>query len=113
MEDISDDAFIDRNAIQIAKQLQRLRGIDDDYDKSDKDSSYGDRLARRKTIQNLEKRKNQNNRIGTLDVAFRKRFMNINANQSESEMKVPGVGSGEDSCTPMRVYKIEEAFSNI
>ncbi|GBM97395.1 Chitin synthase chs-2 [Araneus ventricosus] len=85
VEDISDDAFIDRNAVQIAKQLQRLRGIDDDETKSE-DSSYGDRLARRKTIQNLEKRKNQKNRIGTLDVAFRKRFMNINA--QESEVKV-------------------------
>ncbi|KAG8175041.1 hypothetical protein JTE90_008869 [Oedothorax gibbosus] len=87
VEDISDDAFIDRNAIQIAKQLQRLRGIDDDYEKTSDNSSYGDRLARRKTIQNLEKRKTQNNRIGTLDVAFRKRFMNINANQ-ENELKV-------------------------
>ncbi|KAF8781911.1 Chitin synthase chs-2 like protein [Argiope bruennichi] len=85
VEDISDDAFIDRNAVQIAKQLQRLRGIDDDETKSE-DSTYGDRLARRKTIQNLEKRKNQRSRIGTLDVAFRKRFMNINA--QESELKV-------------------------
>ncbi|XP_042909493.1 chitin synthase chs-2 [Parasteatoda tepidariorum] len=71
VDDISDDAFIDKNAVQIARQLQRLRGIDDD------ESIYGDRLAKRKTIQNLEKRKNQRDRIGTLDVAFRKRFMNL------------------------------------
>ncbi|XP_054721541.1 LOW QUALITY PROTEIN: chitin synthase chs-2-like [Uloborus diversus] len=81
VDDISDDAFIDKNAVQIAKQLQRLRGIDDD-EKSE-ESLYGDRLARRKTIQNLEKRKNQRNRIGTLDVAFRKRFMNINVHDGE------------------------------
>ncbi|XP_035215199.1 chitin synthase chs-2-like isoform X2 [Stegodyphus dumicola] len=81
VDDISDDAFIDKNAVQIAKQLQRLRGIDDD-EKSE-ESLYGDRLARRKTIQNLEKRKNQRNRIGTLDVAFRKRFMNINVHDAE------------------------------
>ncbi|KAF8790062.1 Chitin synthase chs-2 like protein [Argiope bruennichi] len=81
VDDISDDAFIDKNAVQIARQLQRLRGIDDD-EKSE-ESLYGDRLARRKTIQNLEKRKNQRNRIGTLDVAFRKRFMNINLQDAE------------------------------
>ncbi|GFR07091.1 chitin synthase chs-2 [Trichonephila clavata] len=92
VEDISDDAFIDRNAIQIAKQLQRLRGIDDD-EKSE-DSTYGDRLARRKTIQNLEKRKNQKNRIGTLDVAFRKRFMNINVQESELKVAATPVLSG-------------------
>lgn len=92
VEDISDDAFIDKNAVQIAKQLQRLRGIDDD-EKSE-DSMYGDRLARRKTIQNLEKRRNQRNRIGTLDVAFRKRFLNINAQDSEAGVLATPVLSG-------------------
>lgn len=66
--------------------MQRLRGFDDD-EKSE-ESIYGDRLARRKTIQNLEKRKTQKPRIGTLDVAFRKRFLNINA--QEGEHKVAG-----------------------
>ena len=77
VEDISDDAFLDKNAVKIALQLQRLRGIDED-DKSD-DSKYGNRVDRRKTIQNLAKRQQQKHRIGTLDVAFRKRFMNITA----------------------------------
>lgn len=83
VDDISDDAFIDKNAVQIAKQLQRLRGFDDE-EKSE-DSMYGDRLARRKTIQNLEKRKTQKPRIGTLDVAFRKRFLNINVQEGEQK----------------------------
>ncbi|XP_071036009.1 chitin synthase chs-2 isoform X1 [Parasteatoda tepidariorum] len=93
VEDVNDDAFIDRNAVQIAKQLQRLKGLDDE-EKSD-DSTYGDRLARRKTIQNLEKRKNnQRNRVGTLDVAFRKRFMNINVQDSELKVAATPVLNG-------------------
>ncbi|RWS20410.1 Chitin synthase 4-like protein [Leptotrombidium deliense] len=81
VDDISDDAYLDKNAIQIARQLQRLKGIDED-DKSD-DSKYGNRIEKRKTIFNLEKRKQQKHRIGTLDVAFRKRFMNISAANGE------------------------------
>nr|USH46112.1 chitin synthase chs-2 [Androctonus crassicauda] len=81
-DDVTDDAFIDKNAVQIAKQLQRLRGFDED-DASDDSGGTGDRLARRKTIFNLEKRRHQKNRIGTLDVAFRKRFMNISAADAE------------------------------
>ncbi|KAI1291990.1 Chitin synthase 8 [Halotydeus destructor] len=77
VEDISDDAFLDKNAINIVRQLQRLKGIDED-DRSD-DSKYGNIVERRKTIQNLAKRQEQKHRIGTLDVAFRKRFMNISA----------------------------------
>ena len=81
MEDVNEDDFIDKNAIQIARQLQRLRGIDED-DKSE-DSTYGNRVEKRKTIFNLEKRLQQHRRIGTLDVAFRKRFMNISNNMAE------------------------------
>lgn len=81
VEDVSDDAFIDRNAIQIARQLQRLKGIDEDDDNSD-EYLGPERLERRKTIQNLEKRRHQRARTGTLDVAFRKRFMNINAQEN-------------------------------
>jgi hypothetical protein len=58
-----------------------LRGIDED-DKSD-DSKYGNRVEKRKTIFNLEKRLQKQHRIGTLDVAFRKRFMNISNNMAE------------------------------
>lgn len=78
IDDISDDAFIDRNAIQIARNLQRLRGIDDDGTNSDDDNSTGPGgITRRKTIYKLEKSRKQKNPIGTLDVAFKKRFMSI------------------------------------
>lgn len=59
------------------KNLQRLQGIDGDYDN---DSGSGpDRIARRKTIQNLEKARQPRRQIGTLDVAFKKRFLKLTA----------------------------------
>ncbi|XP_076333773.1 chitin synthase chs-2-like isoform X2 [Tachypleus tridentatus] len=75
VEDISDDAFIDKNAIYIAKQLQRLRGFHDQEVAEDKKG--GNRLERRRTIHNLEKRRHQQPRIGTLDLAFRTRLFSI------------------------------------
>lgn len=79
---MSEDAFIDKNAVQIARHLQRLRGIDED-DKSSEESPYGNRVEKRKTIYNLEKRMKKPRTIGTLDVAFRKRFLNISNNINE------------------------------
>lgn len=77
-EDISDDAFIDKNAIQIARDLQRLKGIDED-DKSD-NSKYGvcgNAMGNRNIIARLDKRNKNPRQVGTLDVAFKKRFDNI------------------------------------
>ena len=72
-EDIqSDQDLIEKNAVEIVKQMQRLKGIDGDYDS---DSAASNRLAHRRTIQNLERtRQNKKRAIGTLDVAFKKRF---------------------------------------
>ncbi|OQR66244.1 hypothetical protein BIW11_05023 [Tropilaelaps mercedesae] len=96
--DISDDAFIDKNAIQIARQLQALKGIDDD---SDEYKNASDRLERRKTIQNLEKRRNQFTKTGTLDVAFKKRFLSISAEQHDSgSIAAAALCSGSTRCRP-------------
>lgn len=83
-EDVNDDAFIDKNAVQIARQLQRLKGLDDAEKQSD-DSPYGHRVDRRKTIEMLEKRRQQQHKVGTLDVAFRKRFMSISTQNIEGK----------------------------
>ncbi|XP_037922524.1 chitin synthase chs-2 isoform X1 [Hermetia illucens] len=79
-EDLSQDALIDKHAVEIVKNLQRLQGIDEDYDN---DSGSGpDRIARRKTIQNLEKARQPRRQIGTLDVAFKKRFLKLTADEN-------------------------------
>ncbi|XP_072936717.1 chitin synthase chs-2 isoform X2 [Epargyreus clarus] len=77
-EDLSQDALLDKNAIAIVKDLQKLNGLDDDYDN---DSGSGPHnVGRRKTIHNLEKARQKKRNIGTLDVAFKKRFFSMNAN---------------------------------
>ncbi|XP_074029888.1 hyaluronan synthase-like protein kkv isoform X2 [Leptinotarsa decemlineata] len=77
-EEMSPNALLDKQAVEIVKQLQRLQGIDGDYDN---DSGSGpDRIGRRKTIHNLEKAAQKKRQIGTLDVAFKKRFAKLNAN---------------------------------
>ncbi|XP_055923356.1 chitin synthase chs-2 isoform X2 [Eupeodes corollae] len=80
-EDLSQDALIDKHAVEIVKNLQRLQGIDGgDYDN---DSGSGpDRIARRRTIQNLEKARQPRRQIGTLDVAFKKRFLKLTADEN-------------------------------
>ncbi|XP_034828823.1 chitin synthase chs-2 isoform X2 [Maniola hyperantus] len=77
-EDLSQDALLDKNAIAIVKDLQKLNGLDDEYEN---DSGSGPQnVGRRKTIHNLEKSRQKKRNIGTLDVAFKKRFFNMNAN---------------------------------
>merc|ERR1712025_709925 len=70
-EFLSEEALIEKNAVEIVKQMQRLRNIDGDCDS---DSAASNRLAQRKTIQNLERNRTKKRAIGTLDVAFKKRF---------------------------------------
>ena len=45
---LSNEELIEKNAVEIVKQMQRLRGIDGDYDS---DSAASNRLAQRHTIQ--------------------------------------------------------------
>merc|ERR1712055_48710 len=68
---VTGEALIEKNAVEIVKQMQRLKGIDGDYDS---DSAASNRLAQRRTIQNLERNRQKKRAIGTLDVAFKKRF---------------------------------------
>ncbi|XP_063242061.1 chitin synthase chs-2 isoform X2 [Bacillus rossius redtenbacheri] len=86
VEDTSQDAIIDKNFVQIVKNLQRLRGID-----SDKDNDIGqERVDRRRTIQHLEKNRQKKRPIGTLDVAFKHRFFNMMAKGEEPGTPVLG-----------------------
>lgn len=69
-----------QHAVEIVKNLQRLQGIDGDYDN---DSGSGpDRIARRRTVHNLEKASKPRRQIGTLDVAFKKRFLKLTADEN-------------------------------
>lgn len=73
-------SFDFQHAVEIVKNLQRLQGIDGDYDN---DSGSGpDRIARRRTVHNLEKASKPRRQIGTLDVAFKKRFLKLTADDN-------------------------------
>lgn len=79
-EELSQDALIDKHAVEIVKKLQRLQGIDGfEYDDS---GSGPDRIARRRTVHNLEKARQPRRQIGTLDVAFKKRFLKLTSDEN-------------------------------
>lgn len=77
------DGLLDKQAVVIVKHLQRLRGINGDYDTES--GSSGNNVGRRRTIYNLEKQRQKTRTIGTLDVAFRKRFLQMKMGEDEDE----------------------------
>ena len=79
----SPEEMLRKNAVEIVKNMQRLRD-----DRGDAESVEGEnRLARRRTIQNLVNQQQRRQPIGTLDVAFRKRFQQLSNNTSEGECR--------------------------
>lgn len=83
-EDLTHDGLLDKQAVVIVKHLQRLRGINGDYD-NESGSSGDNAVGRRRTIYNLEKQRQKTRTIGTLDVAFRKRFLQMKMGEDEDE----------------------------
>nr|QPN96974.1 chitin synthase 1 variant a [Riptortus pedestris] len=90
VEEMSQDTLLDKQAVDIVRHLQRLKGINGDYD-ADSGSS-GDRVGRRRTIYNLERQKQKTRTIGTLDVAFRKRFLQMKMEDGEEDAGTPILG---------------------
>ncbi|XP_025156934.1 chitin synthase chs-2 isoform X3 [Harpegnathos saltator] len=71
-KDLSEEALLSKHAVDIVRDLQRLEGIEGDYDEGS-----GSGPGRRKTIRNLEKSRRKTQAINTLDVAFRQRFFSM------------------------------------
>jgi len=65
--------LLSKHAVDIVRDLQRLDGMEGDYEEGS-----GSGPGRRKTIRNLEKSRRKMQAINTLDVAFRQRFFNMN-----------------------------------
>lgn len=80
---MSNDKLLDKQAVDIVRHLQRLKGINGDYDNDS--GSSGDRVGRRRTIYNIEKQRQKTRTIGTLDVAFRKRFLQMKMEEEGEE----------------------------
>lgn len=62
-----------QKALEVVKQLQKLKNINGEYGEG---NGVEDKAGRRRTIANIAMNQNKQN-IGTLDVAFRKRFLSI------------------------------------
>ena len=72
-ENAKDSSLMDKQALAVVRDLQRLRGINGEYES---DGSSAGKAGRRPTIANIA-RGNRRQSIGTLDVAFKKRFFSI------------------------------------
>ena len=118
---MSDEALIEKNAVEIVKQMQRLKNIDGDGDYAS-DSTASNRLAERRTIHNLERNRQKKRAIGTLDVAFKKRFFALsgdddalggqNDGNGNQKIQTPVLGAK----LPMRretLKAIEQARDNL
>lgn len=82
---MTDDARIEKYAVEIAKDLQKLN--DDDLQKRGVDN---DHVSRRKTVHNLERSRDTKHNVVNLDVNFKRRLtiLQNNADPSEYEYQV-------------------------
>ncbi|XP_054284217.1 chitin synthase chs-2-like isoform X1 [Macrosteles quadrilineatus] len=90
VEEMSNDKLLDKQAVDIVRHLQRLKGINGDYENDS--GSSADRVGRRRTIYNIEKQRQKTRTIGTLDVAFRKRFLQMKMEEGEENPGTPILG---------------------
>jgi len=75
---LSEDAILEQSGVAIARELQKLRGIDEDDDDDDDDDALQTKDGRRRTLAYLEKSSTKKPGAATnLDMAFRKRLMSI------------------------------------
>merc|ERR1719334_2465847 len=95
---VTGEALMEKNAVEIVKQMQRLKGIDGDYDS---DSAASNRLAQRHTIQNLERNRQKKRAIGTLDVAFKKRFFALSGEDDAPGAVKDGAPNPPKNHTPI------------
>ncbi|KAK4004959.1 hypothetical protein OUZ56_006685 [Daphnia magna] len=86
MEDVSDEAYLEKNAVKIAKELQQLKNADDNEE--DPNSDRKDHVSRRRTIHNLQQSHKKTQFTGNLDAAFRKRIDSISANIDSNDPNV-------------------------
>ncbi|CAB3250071.1 unnamed protein product [Arctia plantaginis] len=88
-DEMSEDALIQKYAVEIAKDLQRLN-----TDDLDRQGIKDDHVSRRKTIFNLEKARDVKQNVVNLDANFKRR-LTILQNNSNSEVisRLPSLGA--------------------
>jgi len=79
VEDITEDALMARHGVEFARELQRLQGLGDESGAGKKEEN------RRFTIMDLEKSGRKKQQVGSLAMAFEKRFTSMDFGSPESE----------------------------
>jgi chitin synthase len=72
MDTINPELNVEKDGVRLIRKFQKLKNLDGDSDRG----GAGD-VARRKTIRNLEKQRGNRKQVGTLDVAFERKFKEI------------------------------------
>ncbi|KAM3718282.1 Chitin synthase [Dirofilaria immitis] len=81
MDHLTEDELVVQNAVEIARELQAIRGIDEPVENTPSEEQA---ISRRKIVRNLESSKCSMYRpkTETLDAAFRKRFFALSSKQA-------------------------------
>lgn len=85
IDKLSEDEIVVQNAVEIARELQAIRGVDEDGTASVTDAQ-DETISRRRVVKNLEssRKSMMKKRTETLDAAFRKRFFALSVGETES-----------------------------
>lgn len=78
VDELSDKALLEKRAIEIVKDLQKLNS--DDLDKTI--HNMGEHVGKRRTLHNLEKSRESKHNVGNLDGNFRKRISMLKDNEN-------------------------------
>ncbi|CAJ0955692.1 unnamed protein product, partial [Mesorhabditis belari] len=94
---LSEDDLVVQNAVEIARELQAIKGVDEPQD----GGSAGHQISRRNVVQNLEssRRSMMKRKTETLDAAFKKRFFALNSDNQASQSDSVGFASREKRLT--------------
>lgn len=84
IDKLTEDELFTQNAVEIARELQAIRGIDE---KEGEDPPEDRGISRRRVVQNLEssRRSMMKRKTETLDAAFKKRFFALSSEAGNQE----------------------------
>ncbi|XP_037866580.1 chitin synthase chs-2 [Bombyx mori] len=88
--EMSEDALLEKHAIEIAKDLQKLNT--DDLDRRGIDESN---LSRRKTLHNLEKSRHTKQSVINLDANFKRRLTILQQGDPNVATRIPSLGAND------------------
>uniref|UniRef100_A0A158R449 chitin synthase n=1 Tax=Syphacia muris TaxID=451379 RepID=A0A158R449_9BILA len=82
LDRLSEDELVVQNAVEIARELQAIKGVDEAQEECEERA-----ISRRRVVQNLEssRRSMMKRKTETLDAAFKKRFFALSSENAEEK----------------------------